>query len=190
MTFQVQWLEKVKTLVKWCTAHFSEDETGYFYFTNDQQDDVIVRKKELYDGAVPSGNSLMAWNLYYSGIIFDNTEWRERAVKMCAGLKDMALKYPGSFGIWAILMQALIKGIPEIAITGGGFDSVLKQLLRIFIPYRVVQSAPVESKSFPLLEGKLYLESPLIWLCKDYSCQAPVNEISALQKMTDGMLKN
>lgn len=190
ITADAAWLEKVKTLVKWCDAHFSEVETGYFYFTNDQQEDVIVRKKELYDGAVPSGNSLMAWNLYYSGIIFDNTEWRERAIKMCSGLMDMVLKYPGSFGIWAILMQALMKGVPEIAVTGGGFDTVLKQLLRIFIPYRVVQSSPVESKSFPLLEGKSYSASPSIWLCKDYACQAPVNEVSALQKMVDGMLKN
>lgn len=103
---------------------------------------------------------------------------------------DMTLKYPGSFGIWAILIQALAKGIPEIAVTGGGFDTVLKQLLRIFTPYRVVQSAPMEPKGFPLLEGKSYTASPLIWLCKDYACQAPVNEVSAVQKMIDGMLKN
>lgn len=190
VTADSQWLEKVKTLVKWCTVHFSDDETGYFYFTNDQQEDVIVRKKELYDGAVPSGNSLMAWNLYYSGIIFDSREWRERAIKMCSGIRDMTTKYPGSFGIWAMLMQALTRGIPEIAVTGGGFDTILKQLLRIFIPYRIVQSSPVESKGFPLLEGKSFSAFPLLWLCRDYTCQAPVNEVSALQKMIDGMLKN
>lgn len=45
ITGDTAYLEKVKTLVKWCIDHFSEPETGYFYFTNDRQEDVIVRKK-------------------------------------------------------------------------------------------------------------------------------------------------
>lgn len=181
ITGNTSYLEKVKTLIKWVIDHFSEPETGYFYFTNDEQEDVIVRKKELYDGAVPSGNSLMAWNLHYSGVVFDEAEWRERAVKMCSGLKEVVRKYPGSFGIWAITMQALSEGIPEIAVTGGDTDTVLKELLRIFIPFRVIQSSPHETRGFPLLAGKSFASAPLIYLCKDYSCQTPVNEISALK---------
>ncbi len=73
ITSDNSYLEKAKTLIKYCEDHFSEEETGYFYFTNVQQRDVICEKKELYDGAVPSGNSLMAWNLGYSGIVFDQT---------------------------------------------------------------------------------------------------------------------
>jgi uncharacterized protein YyaL (SSP411 family) len=190
ITGDQSYLEMLKTLVKWCFSHFSDDETGYFYFTNDQQDDVIVRKKELYDGAVPSGNSLMAWNLYYSGIIFDNADWRERAVKMGAGLKDVVLKYPGSFGIWAILMQSLSKGIPEIAIIGGNLDSFLKEILRTFNPFRIVQSTPTATKEFPLLSGKIASTTPMIYLCKDYACQTPVNEVAVFRKMLSGMFKN
>lgn len=190
ITADAFYLEKVKNLVKWCIDHFGEEETGYFYFTNNKQDDVIVRKRELYDGAVPSGNSLMAWNLYYSGVVFDHAEWRERSVKMCSGLKEMTKKYPGSFGIWAIVMQTVSKGVPEIAVTGNSYDALLKQLLRIFIPFRVLQSSPVESKDFPLLSGKSYSASPMIYLCRDYSCQKPVNESFELQKMIDEMLKN
>jgi uncharacterized protein YyaL (SSP411 family) len=189
ITGDSSYLGKLKTLIKWCFNHFSDQETGYFYFTNDQQDDVIVRKKELYDGAVPSGNSLMAWNLYYSGIIFDNADWRERGVKMGAGLKDVVKKYPGSFGIWAILMQSLSKGIPEIAVIGGNLDSILKEILRTFIPFRIVQSTPTATKDFPLLSGKTASSTPMIYLCKDYSCQTPVNEVSVFRKMLSGMLK-
>ena len=151
VTGDSSYLEKVKTLVKWCFNHFGDRETVYFYFTNDQQDDVIVRKKELYDGAVPSGNSLMAWNLYYSGIVFDKADWRERSVKMASGLRDVIKKYPGSFGIWAIFMQSLSKGIPEIAVIGGNLDTVLKEILRTFNPFRIVQSTPTENKDFPLI---------------------------------------
>lgn len=189
ITADSTYLEKVKTLVKWCFSHFSDDETGYFYFTNDQQDDVIVRKKELYDGAVPSGNSLMAWNLYYSGVVFDQSEWRERAVQMGFGLKDVVKKYPGSFGVWAILMQSLSKGVPEIAVIGGNLDTILKEILRIFNPFRIVQSSPSDTKEYPLLSGKTSSTTPMIYLCKDYSCQKPVNEVAAFRKMLEGMFK-
>jgi uncharacterized protein YyaL (SSP411 family) len=188
ITADTAYLGKVKTLVKWLISHFSEEETGYFYYTNNEQQDVIVRKKELYDGAVPSGNSLMAWNLHYCGVIFDNAEWRERAFKMCSGLREVVQKYPGSFGIWAMAMQALAFGIPEIAVTGGG-DTVLKEILRIFIPFRVLQSSPSEATGFPLLTGKSFSSSPMIYLCKDYACQTPVNEVPAFQKLLDSMYR-
>jgi uncharacterized protein YyaL (SSP411 family) len=189
ITSDASYLEKVKTLVKWCLHHFSEQETDYFYYTNDKQEDVIVRKKELYDGAVPSGNSLMAWNLYYSGVVFDNVGWKERAIRMCSGLKDVVKKYPGSFGIWAIIMQSVSKGIPEIAVLGGNLDTFLKEILRIFNPFRIIQSSLSEAKGFPLLEGKPSAATPMIYLCKDYSCQTPVNEVSAFRKMLVGMFK-
>ena len=189
ITADRMYLEKVKTLVKWVTIHFNEPETGYFYYTNDEQQDVIVRKKELYDGAVPSGNSLMAWNLYYCGVVFDNEQWRERAFKMCSGVQEAVQKYPGSFGIWAMVTQALVKGIPEIAVTGGAGDAVLKEILRIFIPFRILQSSPSEATGFPLLEGKSFSTAPMIYLCKDYACQTPVNEVPALQKLLDGMFR-
>jgi uncharacterized protein YyaL (SSP411 family) len=189
ITADSSYLRKVKTLIKWCIDHFSEPETGYFYFTNDEQQDVIVRKKELYDGAVPSGNSLMAWNLLYSGVVFDNADWRKRAVSMCSGLKDVVVRYPGSFGIWAMVMQALSKGVPEIAAVGGNLDTVLKDLLRTFIPLRIIQSSPSESKEFPLLAGKPFSAETMIYLCKDYSCQTPVNEVSAFRKILFGMFK-
>jgi uncharacterized protein YyaL (SSP411 family) len=189
ITGNTSYLEMLKTLVKWCIDHFSEPETGYFYYTNDQQQDVVVRKKELYDGAVPSGNSQMAWNLLYSGVVFDNADWRKRAIVMCSGLKDVVQKYPGSFGIWAILMQAMSKGIPEIALVGGNLDTILQELLRTFIPFRIIQSSPSENEHFPLLAGKPSTATPMIYLCKDYSCQTPVNEVSAFRKMLIGMFK-
>ena len=40
--------------------NFSDDENVFFYFTHRDQKDVIIRKKEIYDGATPSGNSVMA----------------------------------------------------------------------------------------------------------------------------------
>ena len=90
--------------------HFGEPATGLFYFTKQGQQDVIVRKKEIYDGAVPSGNSVMAYNLYQLSIYFDVPEWRQRSVDMISSLGENISRYPTSFGIWAALILELTRG--------------------------------------------------------------------------------
>jgi len=122
--------------------------------------------------------------------VYDNAEWRERAVKMGTGLREVVKKYPGSFGVWAMLMQSISKGIPEIAVLGGNLDLVIKEILRTFIPFRIVQSSPTDTRDFPLLSGKTSSTTPMIYLCKDYSCQTPVNEVSVFRKMLLGLFKD
>jgi uncharacterized protein YyaL (SSP411 family) len=100
---------------------------------------------------------------------------------MCSGLREVIRKYPGSFGVWASVMQGLSMGIPEIAVTGSSAGTILKELLCIFIPFRIVQSSPSEAPEFPLLAGKSFSTTPTIYLCKDYSCQSPVNQLDALK---------
>ena len=161
------------------------DGNGFFFYTPVKQEDVIVRKKELYDGATPSGNAVMAWNLYYLGRVFNRQDWVDRAVGMCKGLEQVVLKYPTSFGVWATLMQSLAYGIPEIALVGENFGELQKDILRTFIPFKIFQSASRPSKDFPLLDNKPFSEQPKVYLCKNYSCQNPVTEVDTLIRMLE-----
>lgn len=180
VTGETGYLQTARELTSRVVEQFSEPDAGFFYFTPSGQQDIIVRKKEVYDGAVPSGNAVMATNLYYLGVIFDEVAWKEWAVTLCASLHQSTRKYPTSFGVWATMVLALTYGIPEIAIVGGNFASVRKDFLRAFIPWRIVQSSPQSSENFPLLAQKPYSESAQIFLCKNYACQKPVNEVDAL----------
>jgi uncharacterized protein YyaL (SSP411 family) len=142
-----------------------------------------VRKKEVYDGAVPSGNAIMAFNLQYIGVVFDITEWRERAVKMCAGLQQAVHRYPGSFGVWATMILSIVGGIAEIAIIGKDAENVKQELLGHFIPFRVLQSAPQANNDLPLLANKPSSPDTQIYLCKNYQCSAPVDKVSDLIRL-------
>ena len=186
ITGDTDYLIKAKEVMEYVLPNFSEEGTGFFYFTHRDQKDLIVRKKEIYDGAVPSGNSLMAFNLAYMSIIFDKPDWMARATQMSASLQRPVTSYPGSFGIWATLYQAITYLIPEIVITGKRPENARKELLERPIPYRVFQSAKEENTHFPLLSGRPIEDFPLLFLCKDYSCQLPVNEVDTLV----GLLKN
>jgi uncharacterized protein len=180
ITAEPGYLWKAKEVLEFVENNFGEEETGYFFFTHANQTDVIVRKKEVYDGATPSGNAIMALNLCYLAIIFDNQGWRDRSVKMLAGLQQAVTKYPSSFGVWAYLLQAMTNGIPEIALVGDNFESRQSAFLRSFTPFRVFQSASLSDKRFPLVSGKPRSAKPQFYLCKHYTCQNPVSEVDEL----------
>ncbi len=180
---KADYLYKAKSLTEWVIEHFSEEGTGYFFYTHKGQQDVIVRKKEVYDGAVPSGNAIMAFNLQYIGVVFDITGYRERAIKMCAGLQQAVHRYPGSFGVWATMILSIFGGIAELAIIGKNAAAVRRELLGHFIPFRVLQSAQEPDNDLPLLANKPTSPDTQIYLCKDYQCSAPVNNVSDLIRL-------
>ncbi|HEY2349830.1 MAG TPA: thioredoxin domain-containing protein, partial [Puia sp.] len=79
VTGEAEFLNRARILTMWVIENFSEEDSGYFYFTHAAQNDVIVRKRDIYDGATPSGNAVMALNLLYLGTVFDLNEWKQRA---------------------------------------------------------------------------------------------------------------
>ncbi|MEO8171499.1 MAG: thioredoxin domain-containing protein [Sediminibacterium sp.] len=177
-----EYLVKAQKLTEHILTHFEEPETGFFFYTNKGQADVIIRKKEVYDGAVPSGNAVMAHNLIYLSIVFDRPEWNERARTMVGSLSKAILKYPGSFGVWSLAQQLLTKGILEIAIMGQQANTFLCPVLRKFLPNKILQSEETNSLFFPLLEGKKGGEGSrtTFYLCKNYACKAPFYTIEQL----------
>lgn len=189
VTGDTAYLFTARTLTNYVLDNFSEADTGFFFFTPTGQPDIIVRKKEVYDGAVPSGNAVMAINLYCLGIIFDVPGWRERSVRICALIQQTVARYPGSFGMWATMIQALIYTVPEIAIIGGDFARLREDVLRRFIPIHVLQSAPSEptNQDFPMLAQKPYSSDTAIFLCRGYACQYPVNEADALVRLMENV---
>jgi uncharacterized protein YyaL (SSP411 family) len=182
ITGDASYLLKARELTHYVLDNFSEDETGLFYFTDRQQKDIIVRKKEIYDGALPSGNAVMIGNLYYLSIVFDIQLWHERCNKGLGTLVKMCENYPTSFGVWCDLMLEIVQGTREIVVTGEFVDEVRKEILANFIPYKVFQSASLENNIFPLLSGKMVTSQPLIFHCKNYSCSEPVNNVDLLLK--------
>ena len=183
ITADAAYLHKARNLTQFVIDHYSEPETGFFFFTHANQKDVIVRKKEVYDGATPSGNAIMALNLFYLAIVFDESSWRKRAVEMVQSLQQAIIRYPTSFGVWATLLQSVCYGIPEIALIGENISKAHLEFMRIFIPFRVFQSATLSDKQFPLLDQKPYSTGPQFYLCKQYKCQIPVSETDELIRM-------
>jgi uncharacterized protein YyaL (SSP411 family) len=128
---------------------------------------------DLYDGALPSGNAIMAWNLYRLSLLLNKPNWKKRAGRMLEGTRDAVTQWPNSFGIWANLMLELVEGTVEIAIVGDAALSSGRELLSNYIPNRVFMSAMQEDNRYPLLRDKVKTKKTAYYLCQNYTCQLP-----------------
>ena len=173
ITGNENYLLQAKALTEMVITHFTEPETGFFYYTHEHQTDVILRKKEVYDGATPSGNAVMALNLHYLSIVFDQKEWNRQAEQMIHSLQSAMIKHPSSFGVWASLMQVLQVGAIEIAIIGLESNNNLFPVLNKYIPNKIIQSAETNSPAFPLLSKNETKAELAFYSCKNYACKAP-----------------
>ncbi|MEP7373458.1 MAG: thioredoxin domain-containing protein [Chitinophagaceae bacterium] len=177
ITTDIQWLLKARDLAELVIENFSETETGFFFYTRSDQGDIIVRKKEVYDGAVPSGNAIMATVIYQLSVFFDNSDWKQRSLDMVSALRQAITRYPTSFGCWNCLLLEMTYGTAEIAITGKDFSAMHKELLMEFIPHKVLMASSIENERFALLAGKPIYTYPLIYVCKGFSCLKPVASV-------------
>jgi uncharacterized protein len=181
ITGDINWLMKAKELTELVIENFSEEESGFFYYTSIQQTDVIVRKKEVYDGAVPSGNSVMAYNLWQLAILFENPVWKQRSMDLVSSLGQAVIRYPTSFGNWACLLQEITNGTNEIAIIGEqDLQKIHLEVMASYIPHRVLMVAKRATAAFPLLNDKPVTEKTAIYRCRNYTCQKPVFSASEL----------
>jgi len=185
ITADTSYLYKARAVTEWVMKKFPEEDTGFFYYTASGQQDIILRKKEVYDGATPSGNAVMAGNLFYLSIVFDLPEWKEQAQGLVSALSAAIIKYPTSFGAWAINLQLLVKGMKEIVIIGQRYTEFIRPVLERFIPNKVLQAAPAGAPGFPLINGKTpgAGAETAFYLCEEYACKAPffsINELLAI----------
>jgi hypothetical protein len=190
VTGEADFLIRARTLTDWVIENFSEEDTGYFFYTHAAQNDVIVRKRDIYDGATPSGNAVMALNLLYLGTVFDINDWKQRAADNVAGLKDVIKRYPGSFAFWATLINAFTYPLYEIVLAGAYSVEKHKEFLETTIQNRVFQISSVSHQissvnhpELPILRNKPVVGQSQFFLCRDYSCQQPVKEVSDLIRL-------
>lgn len=185
ITGEVDWMFKAKDITEYVMKNFYEEETDFFVFTDSRQNDLIFRKKEVYDGATPSGNATMANNICRLSILLNIPEWKTRAERMVSSLSNVIVRYPTSFGVWAMLLAEIVDGIKEVVVVGGGASILAKRLLAEYIPHKIFMVSETGKEQLPLLTGKTPIDKPLIYLCHEYSCLKPVTEVNQLLALMD-----
>jgi uncharacterized protein len=167
--------------------HFFDAEGAMFYFASQEQTDLLVRKKDWYDGAQPSGNATMCNNLLKLALIFDRSDWHDTAVLMLQQILPAAEQYPQSFARWAQAAMRCHTPYIEVAIVGAHapqFAAAIQQknmpnLLLVFSE----KSAAYFSQKHPSRYPPPQNHDTHIYICTQGACLPPVNNLQDFYKL-------
>jgi len=175
ITGDLTYLKKAKFLTEYVIKNFGDEETVFFYYTPEYQKDILLRKKENYDGAQPSGNSLMCFNLLYLSSVFSKPDWELRAQQMIRSMRRVILQYPSSFGFWNQSFLLLAEGFKELVALGEQGEQNRPILLAKYLPLKILLFSKQFEPEIELLAGREGIENQY-FICKNKSCSAPIAE--------------
>lgn len=184
VTFDEQWLKYADTLTKTALSQFFHPEEELFYFTSNTSEELIARKKEIFDNVIPSSNALMASNLRSLGILLDNQEYLDKSTSMLHRIDRIVTMAPQDLAYWASLYGMMTYPTAEIAIVSDSPQQEMHQINQHFIPNKVLVGKASHGKSgLTLLENREQInDQPTFYLCYSKACQLPVNSVDDLLK--------
>jgi uncharacterized protein YyaL (SSP411 family) len=179
ITGEQTYLLKAKYLCDIVLSKFADTESPFFYFTESKKDDIIVRKMDTYDGAMPSANSIMAMCLNYLSTVFFDDNLRKRFLGMIHILGPAIMQHPTSFSSWAISLQNTVHLPKEIIVVGSNANAAISTILSSYLPNKIlITSTAILDSLIPILSGKSSELETLYYLCENQTCLLPQNELS------------
>jgi hypothetical protein len=191
-SFTSAWLEAATELQQLQTALFADSQNGGFFDTSGEDKTVLLRMKEDYDGAEPAGNSVAALNLLRLGGILGRDDLLEGGEKTVCAFADQLEKSPTSMPHMLSSFAFQLAKNTQIVIAGrrgdAGTEKMLQQVFTGFLPNKAVYlaEAALPSKAFSagmdfLAEMVMLDDKATAYVCHDYTCQQPTNDLGVLQ---------
>jgi uncharacterized protein YyaL (SSP411 family) len=183
VSFNESYLTKALFYSDHVIAEFYDQDENLFYFNQSDQEDIPIRKIELYDNATPSGNAVMVENLQKLFALTGKPEYREMVNRILGNVHDMIRQYPRSFGHWANVFMDSVIGLNEIVIVGQDAFSMVKELQKFYIPGAIWFAAVHEEKNNLLTRNREVQGATMIYVCKDMQCKMPVETIEEFKDL-------
>ncbi len=188
---EVRYLERAIRLTRSMIDLFWDPQGAGFFFSGKENERLIGRPKELYDGAVPSGNSVAALNLLRLGRIAGNGDWEKKADEMVSFFSSAAQETPMAYAQFLGFLDFVLGPAREIVIAGDpaweSSQAMVRKIQQSFLPNKVLLFRPDGSKGAQLAELCPFVESmhsiggkAAAYVCEGFRCQAPITEIEDL----------
>jgi uncharacterized protein len=182
-TFSPVYLQKAIRLQETFQRLFEDSDHGGYYFTPVTGEKLMGRQKEIYDGALPSSNSVAALNGYRLARLTGNTLYEEKCEQTFRAFSEQISDAPAGYTFALYSLQRVQSRSYEIVICSESDDPKTRDLIELCrneaLPGSVIllktdkyeeslsDAAPF-SASYPI--GK----SPSVYLCRDFTCRAPL----------------
>lgn len=191
-TFKTNYLKEAVDLNNAFIENFWDEKQGGFYFTGEGSEELLGRKKEVYDGAIPSGNSVALSNLLRIGRITADTELEDKADELIRLYSSQVKQAPTGFGQLLQGVYFALSQSYEIVIAGSKENELVKEMLnRVhskFIPNKVIVLNEPEDKNIKKLAPYTKEQTPLkgkaaAYVCKNYSCEMPTGDPERMMEL-------
>jgi len=192
-TGEARWLAEAKRLTQEMVRLFWDDKAGGFFFSGDQNERLIAQTKELYDGALPSGNSVAALDLVRLGQLTMDKELQGYAERLFQAFSGQANQASSAFPQFLIALDGWLGPSQEIVIAGDPASADTQEMLRAvygrFLPRAVLAVQPANETSgaiealIPFIKDQRPLRGKATaYVCENYVCNLPTTDVA---KMVD-----
>ncbi len=171
-TGTARWLRESRRLALLAVELFADYETGGFFQSPADGEQLVARKKPLDDHPSPSGNAMLAYVLLRLARIWGDDELERRAVSSLRLVRDALPKAPVAFGWLLVALDQYLAPHRELAIIGAPGDEIARRAVEHAHPTDVVAFGPAED--VPLLSGRVAVNGlPTLYVCRNFACELP-----------------
>jgi uncharacterized protein YyaL (SSP411 family) len=192
-TGRLRWLEAAVTLTDRMVEEFWDEEGGGFFYNGRSGEQLIVRNKDYFDNATPSGNSVAAEALLRLSVLTGNEDYRRKAVNVLRLVRDSVERYPSAFGYALGAIDFYLSTPREIVVVGEEAQArtLLREVWGRYLPNKVVVRSTGDDKDaarlVPLLQERTAKDGrATAYVCESYTCQQPVNTPEELAAQLEG----
>ena len=197
-TFDERWIAEAIRLADEMLRWFADADGGGFFFTASDHEQLVARNKDLFDNATPSGNGMAATALLRLTRLTGRNDYLTAVDGALAAALPVLERSPMAGGQLLLVYDMLLGPTPEIVITPGQSAAetaaILTDLRQRYLPNKVVaMPSPADAAAAndagplaELLSGKpLAGEQPVMHICENFACQAPVVGKEAIHAVLD-----
>ncbi len=181
---EVRYLEKARELADAMITEFWDGENGGFYFTSNDHEELIVRNKDFFDNATPSGNSVAADVLLRLAKFYGEEKYERFALTTLRIAAEQIRRYPQGFGRTLSAAEFALAEVKEVAIVGNEADELWAEVWANYRPFKIVAKADEEGSDLPLLKGRSIVDGKsAVYVCENFVCQRPITTVEALAEL-------
>jgi uncharacterized protein YyaL (SSP411 family) len=187
-SFSIKWLIRATELTEKQFELFGDSRGGGFYETSGDDRTVLLRLKEDYEGAKPTGNSVAALNLLRLAQMTDNEKWHQKGVETIVTFAGLLNKYPTTMPHMLVALDFQLHNLKQVIIAGkpNAKDTMkmLKRLYDRFLPNKVIlladggEGQKYLSKYLPFITSMRMRDGiATAYVCENYTCQLPTTDV-------------
>ncbi len=185
ITLEEKWLHTARDLTNYAFDHFFDSTHKMFYFTSNEDKDLVSRNMEYRDNVIPASNSIMAKNLFKLSHFFSNAHYYKTATTMLNNVKPEIKDYGSSYSNWLDLMLNYTEPFYEVAIVGELVSEKVSELNKSYIPNKLIVGSKADNK-LPLLKNRYVEDETFIYVCVNNACKLPVSDVDkAIELLKD-----